>query len=183
MGFEVTSMLTLFGDFIERIRFDYSARIPARAELEVIGNELKAICSKFAFDENVYRLAHSGEELMYELCVDPNGGASIYLVSDGAGVDTVPHEHQTWAVIVGISGAEFNVFYKPSDEDRVAIRIGERCIREGNVLAMEAHEIHAIDSSLGIHPTYHVHLYGRSLASLPSFNSRCYTDGRGNTIE
>lgn len=176
-------MLTLFEDFIERIRFDYFAKIPERSELEIIGNELKAICSKFIFDENVYRLARSGEELMYELCVDPNGGASIYLVSDGAGVDTVPHDHQTWAVIVGISGAESNVFYKPSDEDRVAIRIGERCIREGDVLAMEAHEIHAIDSSLGIHPTYHVHLYGRSLASLPSFISRCYTDGRGNTFE
>lgn len=168
-------MLAPFESFIERIRSDFSTTVPTRSELEAIGNKLRTICSNVVFDENAYRLARPGEELMYELCVDPNGGPSIYLVSDGPGVDTVPHEHQTWAIVVGIRGAEFNAFYRrASQKDRLVVRSGERRVGEGDVLTMEAQEIHAIDSSLGAHPTFHVHLYGRSLASLPSFKSRSY---------
>lgn len=168
-------MLALFENFIERIRSEFSTTVPRRSELEAIGNELRTICSNFVFDENVYRLASPGEELMCGLCVDPNGGPSIYLVSDGPGVDTVPHEHQTWAIVVGIKGVEFNVFYRSaSQKDRLVVRSGERRVCEGDVLTMETHEIHAIDSSHGVHPTFHVHLYGRSLASLPNFGSRCY---------
>lgn len=168
-------------DFINRIRSEFSVNSPTRPELEVIGHELISICSEYVFDQSLYRCARPGEELMYDLCVDPKGGPSIYLVSDGAGVDTVPHEHQTWAIIVGIQGEEFNVFYKPAGRNsRLVTRSGQCCIREGDVLIMEAHEIHAIDSSTGIHPTYHVHLYGRSLVSLPNFASRCYTIKTGS---
>jgi hypothetical protein len=39
---------------------------------------------------------------------------------------------------------------------------------------LEPHSVHAIDANQGEHPTYHLHLYGRSLASLPDFEKRCY---------
>ena len=168
-------MSAAFNDFIERVRLKFATKSPTRSELEAIGRELKAICLEAAFDKNVYRAASPREELMYELSVDPNGGASIYLVSDGAGVDTPPHEHQIWAVVVGMKGVEFNEFYKPvGNRAGDVIKVSECRIGPGDVLTTEAHEIHAINSSHGIHPTYHIHLYGRSLASLPSFDSRCY---------
>lgn len=169
----------LFDAFIARIRAEYSHRVPQRSELQRLGNALKAICVKGNFDASTYPLALPGEALMHKLNVDPRGGPSLYLVSDGLGVDTVPHEHQTWAVIIGIKGAEFNIFYKAEgDEHRNASRVGDHLVGEGDVLVMEAHEIHAIDSRRGIHPTCHVHLYGRSLASLPNFASRCFTEGK-----
>ena len=172
-------MRGLLHDFAERTRLEYSQREPERSELQRLGNELKAICAKGNFDASTYPLALPGEALMHELNVDPRGGPSLDLVSDGVGVDTVPHEHQTWAVIIGIKGAEFTVFYKAEgDEHRHASRVSDRLAGEGDVLVMESHEIHAIDSRRGIHPTCHVHLYGRSLASLPSFASRCYTECR-----
>lgn len=181
---DIASMPVLFHDFIERIRSEFSSKIPTREELEVVGEELRAICSGVFFEESMYRLACPSEELIYELSVDPNGGASIYLVSDGAGVSTPPHEHQTWAIVVGVQGEEFNVFYQSTGSDhRHVSRVGEHCIRAGDVLVMESHEIHAIDADRGIHPTYHVHLYGHSLVSLPSFGSRCYTSDGWSTYE
>lgn len=168
-------MSAFFNDFMERVRGGSATKNPTRSELEAIGRELKAICLEAAFDKSVYRAASAGEELMYELSVDPNGGASIYLVSDGAGVDTPPHEHQTWAVVVGMKGVEFNEFYKPTGNSAGDVtKVSECRIGPGDVLITEAHEIHAISSSHGIHPTFHIHLYGRSLASLPGFHSRCY---------
>lgn len=169
----------MLDDFVAQIRSAYSGKDPERVELLRLGNALKALCATGNFDADHYPLARPGEALMHALNEDPRGGPSLYLVSDGLGVDTVPHEHQTWAVIIGIKGAEFNIFYKAvGDEHRNASRLSDRLAGEGDVLVMEAHEIHAIDSRRGIHPTCHVHLYGRSLASLPNFASRCFTEGK-----
>lgn len=167
--------VTALDDFMTRIRADYAGREPARAELEALGRALHTLCATFPFDATLHRLARAGEALMAELDVDPRGGPSLYLVSDGEGVDTVPHHHQTWAVILGIRGEEFNVFHVPTgDGQGRVVTCGEARVGPGDVLVMEAHEIHAIDSRRGVHPTYHVHLYGRALAALPSFASRCH---------
>ncbi len=167
--------MTALDDFMTQIRADYAGREPARAELEALGRALQALCATFPFDATLHRVAQPGESLMAELNVDPRGGPSLYLVSDGEGVDTVPHHHQTWAVILGIRGEEFNVFHTPTgDGQGRVVTSGEARVGPGDVLVMEAHEIHAIDSRRGVHPTYHVHLYGRTLASLPSFASRCH---------
>ncbi len=149
--------MTALDDFMTQIRADYAGREPARAELEALGRALQTLCATFPFD--------------------PRGGPSLYLVSDGEGVDTVPHHHQTWAVILGIRGEEFNVFRTPTgDGQGRVVTCGEARVGPGDLLVMEAHEIHAIDSRRGVHPTYHVHLYGRALASLPSFASRCHEE-------
>ena len=169
--------MVILHDFIARVRSSYSGQDPDRANLLLIGNEMKAIVETSSFDEPAYRLARSGEALMYEINVDPHGGASLYLVSDGVGVDTMPHEHQTWAIIIGIKGAEFNTFHQHAGTDHgLVTRLGDCLVGEGDVLVMEAHHIHAIDSRLGNHPTCHIHLYGRSLASLPHFDHRCFTE-------
>ncbi len=172
---EGADKVTALDDFMVQIRADYAAREPTRAELEAIGGALQALCVSLPFDTTLHRPALAGEALMAELNVDPRGGPSLYLVSDGEGVDTVPHHHQTWAVILGIRGEEFNVFHAPTgDGQGRVVKCGEARVGPGDMLVMEAHEIHAIDSQRGVHPTYHVHLYGRALASLPSFASRCH---------
>ena len=98
---------------------------------------------------------------------------SCHLVSDGVGVNTPPHDHRTWAVIVGLAGTEFHVFYDCADAN--SLTETKACaVAKGDVLVMTESDIHAIDATRGMHPTWHVHLYGRSQARLPSFASRCY---------
>jgi len=129
--------VTALDDFMTRIRADYAGREPARAELEAIGRALHTLCATFPFDATLHRLARAGEALMAELDVDPRGGPSLYLVSDGEGVDTVPHHHQTWAVILGIRGEEFNVFHTPTgDGQGRVVTSGEARVGPGDVLVM-----------------------------------------------
>jgi predicted metal-dependent enzyme (double-stranded beta helix superfamily) len=147
----------------------------SRIGLERIGRELKKHCTD-ALDTSLFPSAQPGEELLYELAVDSQGGPSLYLVSDGVGVSTPPHEHQTWAVIIGIRGREFNVIYRPAPEfgqGRAAV-VSECIIGPGDVFVMLPEEIHGIDHGRGNHPTYHIHLYGRPLSSLPRLESRLY---------
>lgn len=113
---------------------------------------------------------------MYALCEAPDGGPSLYLVSDGEGVDTPPHDHKTWVVIVGLSGCEYHEFYEPVQSTGKSVcRAREYSVGAGDVLILSATDIHGIDSAKGQHPTYHLHLYGRSQKALPAFSSRCYT--------
>ena len=85
---------------------------PTRVELQSIGEELKQLCLNFYFKRRGLPEAERGQEMLYELAVSPIGGPSVYLVSDGPGVKSPPHEHQTWAVIVGVRGCELNLLFK-----------------------------------------------------------------------
>jgi len=153
----------------------YDDSVTSRIGLERIGVKLKKYCNE-SLDMSLFPPAGHGEELLYELAVDSQGGPSLYLVSDGVGVSTPPHEHQTWAVIIGMRGREFNVIYRPAPEfgQGRAVVVSERIIGPGDVFAMLPEEIHGIDHTRGNHPTYHIHLYGRPLSSLQRFESRLY---------
>jgi predicted metal-dependent enzyme (double-stranded beta helix superfamily) len=96
------------------------------------------------------------------------------LVSDGAGVSSPPHEHFTWAVIVGIRGAEVNVVYELTNAQKRLVRPARRVlIAKGDVLVLETGAIHStlVASST---PTCHLHLYGKPLETLPPFAVRRY---------
>lgn len=168
----MTASLNVIEDFARQIRGECQIKTPEYAQLQAFGERLKKICLASNFDLSQFQLAGPGEEFMYPLSEDPAGGPSVYLVSDGVGVNTPPHDHRTWAVIVGLSGIEFHVFYYCADAHMRMVK--ECAVASGDVLVMTDSDIHAIDATRGIHPTWHVHLYGRSQASLPSFASRCY---------
>lgn len=160
-------------DFMHNIRSRCVHRPTDEQALQSIANELR--CLSVGLDTSAYRYAEQGEELMYPLCEDPDGGPSLYLVSDGEGVDTPPHDHQTWVVIVGLSGCEYHVFYEPEENSGKKVqRKREYPVGAGDVLILNAEDIHGINSVQGQHPTSHLHLYGRSQQVLPVFSSRCY---------
>lgn len=112
-----------------------------------------------------------GEELLYELAVSP-GGASLYLVSDGSGVISPPHEHGTWAVIAGLRGNEANVLYPRVVAGQVA-PIDRVVVGPGALMVLAATAIHATEV-VGAEPTFHLHLYGKPLSELASFGSRVF---------
>jgi predicted metal-dependent enzyme (double-stranded beta helix superfamily) len=142
---------------------------PAEAELE----ELASALARWSESANLagFRRAAPHEELLYPLHVTATG-PSAYLVSDGVHSQSPPHEHQTWAVIVGIAGRELNRAYEPGPSGKLNPWF-ERLVGPRDLLILDATAIHST-AVAGSEPTFHLHVYGQALERLPPFISRTY---------
>ena len=94
---------------------------------------------------------------------------SLFVVVDswlpGRGVR--PHDHGTWAVVVGVTGTERNVFWKRTDDGSrpgyaELSKIREEEISEGDVVAMSTGEIHSVVNETD-ETTLSFNVYGRHL--------------------
>ena len=142
--------------------------------LGAIADSLRIFARSSAWESAPYRKAVPGEELVYELALGSENIPSLYLVSDGAGVISPPHCHETWAVIAGMHGSEINHIYTlQSIERRTVVSTTEVEIGRDQVLILQPEDIHSTEVR-GRESTFHLHLYGRSLNELPKFESRCY---------
>ncbi|WP_114814853.1 cysteine dioxygenase family protein [Paraburkholderia kururiensis] len=97
-------------------------------------------------------------------------GLALYLNSLLPGKTTIPHNHDTWAVIAAIEGAELNRIYRRTDDGRdpehaTLELLQEVVIRPGVPIAFMPDDIHSIHVG-GAQPTLHFHLYGRPLDTL-----------------
>ena len=86
----------------------------------------------------------------------------------GRGV--MPHDHQTWGVVVGLDGDETNVNWRRQDDgtepgyaDLVAHH--EVQVGPGDVVAFLPDDIHSVRND-GDTPTLSLHIYGKSLAHI-----------------
>ncbi|MDR5759309.1 cysteine dioxygenase family protein [Caballeronia sp. LZ035] len=113
---------------------------------------------------------HSGDtSVRYRLNPDEEGFA-LYLNSLLPGKTTIPHNHDTWAVIVAVEGEELNRVYRRVDDgvdpDRAQLDVArEVVVRPGTPIAFLPEDIHSIHVN-GSAPTLHFHLYGRPLETL-----------------
>ncbi len=161
--------------FTQSLKSRLGSATPNRQQLQQIATELLELSSNIHWAQDQYPLAPPGHENLYDIFVDSQGGPSLYLISDGVGLGFGPHDHQAWAVIVGIQGKEYNILFNITDaEQRRVARGSDYFVGPGDSLVLEPDAIHAIDADQGEHPTYHLHLYGRPLVSLPSFKDRRY---------
>jgi len=90
--------------------------------------------------------------------------------SANQGKETPPHNHATWAVIVGIEGEELNKLYRRADDGRSNDSahlevVGTHVVKEGQPISLMPDDIHSIHVQ-SVEPTLHLHLYGRRLADL-----------------
>jgi predicted metal-dependent enzyme (double-stranded beta helix superfamily) len=149
---------------------------PTAIQFTDIAASMALLAKSLDFDNKTFPKAVNGQELLYPLHVVEDG-PSLYLVSDAAGVQSAPHEHQTWAVIAGISGNEVNEIFAVRDtETKKVTPVSTKDIRFMDVLCMRSDEIHATLAA-GPQATYHLHLYGKPLHRLPPYPSRCYSEG------
>lgn len=103
---------------------------------------------------------------LYRLAEDGDHRHALYLQACRPGLDVPPHNHTTWAVIVGLDGREENRLYRrtpgaantpPEETERINVEAG------GSV-AMLADDVHSIH----IHgaPVWNFHMYGHALDRL-----------------
>ncbi len=106
----------------------------------------------------------------YLLQEDPDGRFAIYMLALNPGNETKPHDHTTWAVVVGIEGQELNRVYRRVDDGAVEGKATLELAREvmvdaGAGIALMPEDIHSIHTS-GSQPTRHLHCYGLALEKL-----------------
>ena len=107
---------------------------------------------------------------------------SLFIVVDswlpGRGVR--PHDHGTWAVVVGVTGPEHNVFWERMDDGSDSGHAELRKLREeifsiGDVAGMKTGEIHSVENRTD-ETTLSFHVYGRHL----NFTGRSQFDVENN---
>ncbi len=117
--------------------------------------------------ENFPLPAGSDEALCsYELHGDARSGLTLWLQAMNAGVDSLVHDHGTWAVIVAVIGQERNRIYDRADNGSIADRATLALQREvvvspGQPLVLDPGLFHSIHTAAG-EPTLQLHLYGRN---------------------
>jgi predicted metal-dependent enzyme (double-stranded beta helix superfamily) len=159
---------------VERIRAIEREQGVTRTSIAAIKAELIALAGRramFPRDEFVPPDAPPRDRL-YRLSEDADHRFALYLNACRPGRASPPHDHTTWAVIVGIDGEEENKVYERTDDrstpGRGAVRvIHEEVIRAGTGMAYMPEDIHSIHV-VGARPILHLHMYGTSIEHLPN---------------
>ncbi len=142
--------------------------------LESIKEELlDLVKQKDLFPEDHFPIKEEdGNSVLYRLSEDEDNRFALYASIALPEKNVRPHNHTTWAVIVGICGIERNVFYKRMDDASVdgvgtVHPIGEFNVSHGNGITLMPDDIHSIHVT-GKKKTIHLHMYGLALEQLHS---------------
>lgn len=98
---------------------------------------------------------------MYRLSQDDDDRFALYAQSSRGHVETPPHDHTTWAVVVGHAGTELNRFYQRSDDG--VTETHHHLVEAGTGVAMLPDDVHSIHID---GPALNFHCYGLALEEL-----------------
>lgn len=159
---------------IERIREVEARRGVTREALQEIKALMLALAERrelFPPEDFPAEPDGGGNNAIYRLAEDDDHRFALYMSTARPGKKVPPHNHTTWAVIVGVDGDEENFFYERLDDGsepgRASIRpAGEAVVRPGTGVTLLPDDIHHIQVT-GDRPTLHLHMYGHALDRLP----------------
>ncbi len=125
-----------------------------------------------------------GNSAIYRLNEDEDHRFALYASTALPGKSVQPHNHTTWAVIVGVHGDEHNTFYERSDDgSRKGFcelrQTGEYTVSPGTGVTLMPDGIHSIHVT-GDEKTVHLHMYGLALEQL---HERVMYDTRAGTTK
>jgi predicted metal-dependent enzyme (double-stranded beta helix superfamily) len=80
---------------------------------------------------------------------------------------TLPHNHGTWGVVVGLAGAERNIFWRRNDDGSrpgyaELERLGEMEFVLGRAVVLPSATIHSVENDSG-HASVSLHVYGKNV--------------------
>ena len=142
-----------------------------REALERVKGQLLKLAARrdlFSFDQ--FPVLHEGST-MHLLSEDDDHGFALYAVAARGVSETPPHDHTTWAVVVGVEGEERNRLYRRVHDGRASGEAklepaGETLVRPGVGVALMPDDVHSIRRESDA-PMLHFHLYGRGIEHLP----------------
>jgi predicted metal-dependent enzyme (double-stranded beta helix superfamily) len=159
------------GEAVAEIRGIEAHRGVSRESLSSIKEVLLNLAAKRnLFPEEDFPSA-TGEPLLYLLSEENDHRFALYLSTGLPGRSSPPHNHTTWAVIVGIEGEEENRIYDRLDDGSVpgkgSVEVREKfVVKRGTGICFLPDDIHSIHVVSDV-PTRNFHMYGRSVEHLP----------------
>lgn len=152
---------------VARIRAVEAEQGVIRAGVEVIREELLGLAKQaqlFTVEDFPPPLLGDDENsAVYRVSEDPDHRFALYVQSCLPDLDVPPHNHTTWAVIVGLDGIEENRFYEHGDDGPV--RTGGCDVGPGEGVAFMPEDLHSIHIH-GEEPVLNFHMYGLALERL-----------------
>ncbi|MBT7944246.1 MAG: hypothetical protein HN719_12955, partial [Alphaproteobacteria bacterium] len=111
-----------------------------------------------------------GNSVVYRLSEDGDHRFALYASTALPGKGVPPHNHTTWAVIVGVHGDEHNILYERADDGSQegigeVRQIDELTVSHGSGVTLMPDDIHSIHVT-GEVKTVHLHMYGLALEQL-----------------
>lgn len=156
---------------IDQIRKLVDGTDPSLAVLEEVKTELLMLAkSEHLFSLDDFPPPDPENKLnscLYRLSEDDDHQFALYANVANGSVNAPPHDHTTWAVIVGVLGKEKNKFYKKSAQG--ADVEAEKMVEAGTGITLLSDDIHSIHIEEG-DPVLNFHMYGRALEQLPGRN-------------
>jgi predicted metal-dependent enzyme (double-stranded beta helix superfamily) len=101
---------------------------------------------------------------LYLLSEDSDHRFALYANSTNRRYVNAPHNHTTWAVIVGVHGEEPNRFYKRTEDGGVE-QTGAAVVRQGTGVTFMPDDLHSLDIAGGA-PMLNFHMYGLAIPQL-----------------
>ena len=150
-------------DDIRLIEADLGA---TRAGVEKIRDRLlELVAQPDLFSLDVYQPPAPDDEAnscLYRIAQDDDDRYALYANASRGSVATPPHNHTTWAVVVGCEGQELNKFYRRTDDGGVE-QVDEHMVEAGTGVAMVGDDLHSIHID---GPALNFHCYGLALERL-----------------
>jgi predicted metal-dependent enzyme (double-stranded beta helix superfamily) len=105
-----------------------------------------------------------GAHVLHE---EPDHTLAVFAASWLPGRGTPPHDHGTWAIVVGVDGPEKNIFWARVDDGSqpgyAELRqVAEKVVHPGEVLPMPAGTIHSVRNE-SAQITLSLHVYGKHI--------------------
>ena len=158
--------------FLEKIRAIHQRGVDHNALSEIV-SLLETLAERrdlFNFERFPAPAGEDGTVQFRYRLNDDGDTPTLYLNSLLPGKSTIPHNHETWAVIVAVEGEELNRVFTRVDDGRDAARAELRLDKEvvvqpGTSISFLGDDLHGIRVD-GERATLHFHLYGRPLEEL-----------------
>lgn len=101
---------------------------------------------------------------LYRLSEDEDHRFALYANAALGRYANAPHNHTTWAVIVGVQGEEPNRFYRRTPDGGVE-QIGGEVVKPGTGVTFMPDDLHSLDIAAD-EPVLNFHMYGLALEQL-----------------
>ena len=98
---------------------------------------------------------------------EPDHGLAVAILTWLPSGATLPHNHGTWGVVVGLSGAEKNIFWRRLDDGSrpgyaELERVGVMEFILGQAAVLPSATIHSVENGSG-QPSVSLHVYGKNV--------------------